>query len=202
VPHSLTAPRIAPAATLFGVALGAKFNGNRTERREDRTAILASRAELVSELDLKPMAALLRTEKTQRDRLELLLLGIGLSSLSVWSFLRVLEAHEQDKDSQAVDTQAQTVVPALVQRRIAYDEAVEALARYLDGSLSRRRTERALVKAGRHTETSRGRLTRRTRRWADRQARAFDPPLAILSTKGHFEQPGTVQRIPGPPTKP
>ena len=183
---------IAPAATLLGVILGAKLNGNRTERREDRKAILASRANLVAELDLEPMTTRVRMEEGRRDRVELMLLGTGLSSWAVWSLLRVLEAHEEDKGSQAVDTERQIVIPALVQRGNAYRKAVGALSRYLDGSMSRRRTERVLVKAGNQVNTSRGQLTKRTRRWAARQARAFDPPLTILSTKGHFGPPGTL----------
>ena len=74
---------IAPAATLIGVALGAKLNGNRAERREDRKAILASRANLVAELDLEPMTTRIRMEEGRRDRVELMLLGIGLSSGAV-----------------------------------------------------------------------------------------------------------------------
>lgn len=191
---------IAPAATLVGVVLGARLNGNRTERREDRKAILASRADLSAELDLEPATARVRIERERRDRLELLLLGIGLSSWSAWSFLRVLEAHEKDESSLAVDTQRKIVIPALVQRANAYRDATEALSRYLDGSMSRRRTERRLVKAGHHINTSRGRLTRRTRRWAGHQARAFDPPLTILSTRNHVGPPGTLGSNPGPPS--
>ncbi|MGY1987740.1 hypothetical protein ACI792_16095 [Blastococcus sp. SYSU DS0669] len=184
-------------ATLVGVVLGARLNGNRTERREDRKAILASRADLIAELDLEPLAAHIRMGEG-RDRVELLLLGIGLSSWSVWSFLRVLEAHEQDKGSLAVDTERRIVIPALVQRANAYRDAVGALSRYLDGSMSRRRTERRLVKAGHHINTSRGRLTRHSRRWANHQARAFDPPLKILSTRNHVGPPGTLGGNPGP----
>lgn len=192
---------IAPAATLVGVALGAKLNGNRTERREDRRAIVAGRAELITELDLQPMTARIRLEDERRDRVELMLLGMGLSSWSVWSFLRVLEAHEEDKGSEAVDVEQRIVIPALVERGSAYRDAVGALSRYIDGSMSRRRTERVLVRAGNHINTSGGYLTRRVRRWADHQARAFDPPLTVLSTQGHFGSPGTLGGAPQPPAK-
>jgi hypothetical protein len=148
---------IAPAATLIGVALGAKLNGNRAERREDRKAILASRANLVAELDLEPMTTRIRMEEGRRDRVELMLLGIGLSSGAVWSLLRVLETHEEDKGSQAVDTERRIVIPALVQRGNAHRKALGALSRYLDGSKIRHRTERVLAKAGNHVDTSRDR---------------------------------------------
>lgn len=192
---------IAPAATLIGVALGAKLNGNRAERREDRKAILASRANLVAELDLEPMTTRIRMEEGRRDRVELMLLGIGLSSGAVWSLLRVLETHEEDKGSQAVDTERRIVIPALVQRGNAHRKALGALSRYLDGSMSRHRTARVLAKAGNHVDTSRGQLTRPTRRWAGRQARSFDPPLTILSTRNFFGPPGTLGSGSRPPAE-
>lgn len=183
---------ITPVTTLIGVLLGAKLNGNRTERREDKKAILASRAVLIAELDLEPLTARVRMEQGRRDRVEQMLLGIGLSSWAVWSFLRVLEAHEEDKGSQAVDVERRFVIPALAQRENAYRQAIGALSRYLDGAMSRRRTEWGIVRAGNHVDTSRGRLTKRTRRWAEGQARASEPPLTILSTRNHFGPPGTL----------
>lgn len=190
---------ITPAATLIGVVLGAKLNGNRVERREDRKAILASRGDLFTELELRPRTARIRLDEQRRDRVELMLLNIGLSSWSAWNFLRVLESHEMDKSAAVVDTERRTVIPALAQRRNAYNEAVWALSRYLDGSMSRRRTQRVLAKAGRRIDTSDGRLTRYTRRWAQAQAHAFDPPLSILSTRGHHGPPGTLGINPRPP---
>lgn len=175
--HSDLVVWIAPATTLIGVVLGAKLNGSRTERREDRKAILARRAELVAELDLQPMTTHIRMEEGRRDRVELMLLGTGLSSWAVWSFLRALEAHEKDQGSHAVDTDRRLVIPALAQRGNAYRQAAGALSSYLDGSMSRRRTQRVLVRAGNHVNTSRGQLTRRTRRWAEGQAGAFDRHL-------------------------
>src|SRR4051794_9995274 len=115
---------LAPAAGLVGVALGAKLNNDRTERREVRKAILTSRADVIAELDLEPRTAAIRLEGERRDRVEVMLLGIGLSSWAVWSFLRILEAHEQDKgwETRAVDTERRTVNPALGQRARAYDD--------------------------------------------------------------------------------